>query len=111
MPSELGREGVYGLEHKGMTEWARHNTTLPFTRLLAGHADYTPVHFGDRRRETSWAHQVASAAVVTSPFLVYAAHPKCLLANPAVAMIQSIPRVWYETIVLPPSPIGEAPAQ
>ena len=28
------REGVYGLEHKGMTQWAANNTTLPFTRFL-----------------------------------------------------------------------------
>jgi alpha-glucosidase len=105
-PNELGREGVYGLEHRAK-EWARHNTTLPFTRLLAGHADYTPVHFGDRRRETSCAHQVASAAVLTSPLLVYAAHPRTLLESPAVAMIKSIPSVWDETVVLPPSEIGD----
>jgi alpha-glucosidase len=106
-PNELGREGVYGLEHRPTRDLARHNTTLPFTRFLAGHADYTPVHFGARRRETSWAHQVATAAVLTSPLLVYAAHPKSLLDNPAVDMIKSIPSVWDETVVLPPSEIGE----
>jgi alpha-glucosidase len=109
-PNELGREGVYGLEHKGMTEWSRHNATVPFTRLLAGHADYTPVLFGDRRRETSWAHQIATAAVMTSPLLVYAAHPRSLLNNPAVEMIKSIPSVWDETVVLPSSEIGERAA-
>jgi alpha-glucosidase len=109
-PNELGREGVYGLEHRGMKAWARHNTTLPFTRFLAGPADYTPVHFGDRRGETSWAHQVATAAILSAPLLVYAAHPRSLLANPAVDMIKSIPSVWDETIVLPPSEIGEVVA-
>jgi alpha-glucosidase len=109
-PNELGREGVYGLEHKGMTEWSRHNATVPFTRLLAGHADYTPVLFGDRRRETSWAHQVATAVVMTSPLLVYAAHPRSLLENPASEMIKSIPSVWDETVVLPISEIGERAA-
>ena len=39
--------------------------------------------------------------------LVYAAHPQSLLANPAVEMIKSIPSVWDETIVLPPSEIGD----
>src|SRR3546814_976649 len=29
-----------------------HNTTLPFTRFLAGHGDYTPVVFGERRGDT-----------------------------------------------------------
>jgi alpha-glucosidase len=109
-PNELGREGVYGLEHKGMTQWAANNTTLPFTRFLAGPGDYTPVHFGDRRRETSWPHQIASAAIMTSPLLVYAAHPQTILTNPAVDMIKSIPSVWDETIVLPPSEIGELAA-
>ena len=37
-PHELTREGVYGLEHRQAAEWARHNTTLPFTRFLAGAA-------------------------------------------------------------------------
>ena len=55
---------------------ARHDATLPFTRFLAGHADYTPVHFGPRRADTTWAHQVATAVVFTSPLLTYAAHPQ-----------------------------------
>src|SRR5574341_469328 len=50
-------------------------------RLLAGHADYTPMHFGDRRNDTTWAHQIASAAIFTSPLLTYAAHPKSILEN------------------------------
>ncbi|HSL22439.1 MAG TPA: glycoside hydrolase family 97 N-terminal domain-containing protein [Vicinamibacterales bacterium] len=106
-PNELTREAIYGLEHRRAEAWAAFNTTFPFTRLLAGHADYTPVVFGERRRETSWAHQIASAAILTSPLLVYGAHPATLLASPAVEMIRSIPSVWDETIVLPSSEIGE----
>jgi alpha-glucosidase len=87
-----------------------HNTTVPFTRFLAGHADYTPVHFGERRRETSWAHQIASAIVFTSPLMIYGAHPKHILDHPAAELIKEIPSVWDETIVLPPSEIGEVAA-
>jgi alpha-glucosidase len=105
-PNELTREGVYGLEHRAQT-WARHNTTLPFTRYLAGHGDYTPVVFGDRRRDTSWPHQIATAAIFTSPLLVYGANPKSLLENPAVDLIKALPSTWDETIVLPGSRIGE----
>jgi alpha-glucosidase len=90
-PNELTREGVYGLEHRAQT-WAGHNTTLPFTRYLAGPGDYTPVVFGDRRRETSWPHQIATAAIFTSPLLVYGANPKGLLENPAVDLIKALPR-------------------
>jgi alpha-glucosidase len=106
-PNELTREGIYGMEHKSIKEWAPFNTTFPFVRMLAGAADYTPVVFGERRRETSWAHQIASAAILTSPLLVYGGHPASFLANPAVEIIKSIPSVWDETIVLPPSGIGE----
>jgi alpha-glucosidase len=106
-PNEMTREGIYGMEHKSIKEWAPFNTTFPFVRMLAGHADYTPVVFGERRRETSWAHQIASAAILTSPLLVYGGNPVSLLANPAAEMIKSIPSVWDQTIVLPPSEIGE----
>jgi alpha-glucosidase len=106
-PNEMTREGIYGMEHKSIKEWAPFNTTFPFVRMLAGHADYTPVVFGERRRETTWAHQIASAAILTSPLLVYGGNPASLLANPAVEIIKSIPSVWDETIVLPASEIGE----
>jgi alpha-glucosidase len=106
-PNELIREGVRGMESSRLRERARHNTTLPFTRYLAGPADYTPVHFGARRGDTTWAHQIATAAVFNEPLLTYGAHPTNLLSNPALPMIKSIPPVWEETIVLPPSEIGE----
>ena len=109
-PNELSREAIRGLEYRSMSLRSVHNTTLPFTRFLAGHADYTPVHFGERRRETSWAHQIASAIVFTSPLMIYGAHPQHILDNPAVELIKSIPSVWDETIVLPPSEIGEVAA-
>jgi alpha-glucosidase len=106
-PNEMTREAIFGLEMRRVDSRAVHDATLPFTRYLAGHADYTAVHFGDRRGDTSWAHQVASAAVFTSPLLVYGAHPQRLLENPAVGMIKSVPSVWDETIALAPSEIGE----
>jgi alpha-glucosidase len=109
-PNELTREGVYGLEHRSMERWAEHNATLPFTRFLAGSGDYTPVVFGERRRETSWPHQIATAIVFTSPLLVYGAHPQSLLDNPAVDVIRTIPSTWDDTIVLPESRIGDLAA-
>jgi alpha-glucosidase len=39
--------------------------------------------------------------------LTYAANPTNILRNPCREMIKSIPSVWDETIVLPPSEIGE----
>jgi alpha-glucosidase len=106
-PNEMTREAVSGMERRSTPAWAPHDTTLPFTRLLAGHMDFTPTLFGERRKETSWAHQIANAAVLGGPLLTYGAHPRALLDNPAVEMIRSIPATWEETRVLPPSEIGE----
>jgi alpha-glucosidase len=109
-PNEMTREAIRGLEYRSINLRSVHNTTLPFTRFLAGHADYTPVHFGERRRETSWAHQIATAIVFTSPLMIYGAHPQHILDNPAAELIKTIPSVWDETIVLAKSAIGEMAA-
>jgi alpha-glucosidase len=105
-PNELTREGVRGMEAKMTTGRAVHDATLPFTRYLVGPGDYTPLLFGPRRGDTTTAHQIASAAIFTSPLLVYGAHPQSMLDSPAVEIIKSIPSVWDETIVLPGSEIG-----
>jgi alpha-glucosidase len=106
-PNELVREAVRGMESSSMRERARHETILPFTRYLAGPADYTTLHFGARRGDTTWTHQIASLATFDSPLLTLAAHPQSVLDNPAVEIIKSIPAVWDETLVLPGSEIGE----
>ncbi len=107
-PNEMSRESVRGLEHQ--PPYAYYDTICPFTRLLAGHADTTPVHFGRKVGDTSWAHQVANAVIVTSPLLCFAEHPMQILINKLGEMVVSIPPVWDETIVLPISRIGETAA-
>lgn len=109
-PNELTREAVQGFEHRTTPAWAPHTATLPFTRLLAGPADFTPMIFSDRRKETSWPNQISSAVILTSPLLTLAANPKSMLENPGVEMIKSIPSTWDETIALPVSEIGEVAA-
>jgi alpha-glucosidase len=106
-PNVLIYEGVKGMEASKLTDRATHETTLPFTRMLAGSADYSVCHFGARRQNTTWVHQVATAAIYSATVITYAANPANLLSNPCVEMIKSIPSVWDETIVLPPSEIGE----
>jgi alpha-glucosidase len=106
-PNELTREAIRGMEASRLTNRATHDVTLPFTRFLAGPAEYTPMVFGPRRANTTWAHQIASPAIFTTPLLTYAANPSNILANPCCDMIKSIPSVWDETLVLPPSEIGE----
>ena len=106
-PNEVVREAVRGMENSSLRERARHETILPFARYLAGHADYTTMHFGGRRQDTTWTHQIATLAIFASPLLTVAAHPKSVLDNPAVDVIKSIPAVWDETVVLSDSAIGE----
>jgi alpha-glucosidase len=105
-PNALTSEAVKGMESSRLEDRATHEPTIPFTRFRAGPAEYTVVMFTDRRKNTSWAHQVASAAILSTPLLTYAANPANILANPAVAVIKDIPAVWDETIVLPGSEIG-----
>jgi alpha-glucosidase len=106
-PNALTSEAVKGMESSKLTDRATHETTIPFTRCLAGPAEYTVLLFSDRRQNTTWAHQIASAAILNSPLLTYAANPENILANPAVTVIKDIPAVWDETKVLPQSAIGE----
>ncbi|TVT43075.1 glycoside hydrolase family 97 protein [Hymenobacter setariae] len=103
-PNELSREAVRGLESEKV--WPAHDAALPFTRYLAGHGDYTPLTFGPLGQGTTLAHQVATMATFTSPFLCVAANPEEILTSPAREFITSIPTVWDETIVLPQSELG-----
>ena len=106
-PNVMIYEGVKGMEASKLLDRATHETTIPFTRMLAGPGDYSVCHFGSRRQNTTWVHQVATAAIYCAPVITYAANPSNLLANPCVEMIRCIPSVWDETVVLHPSEIGE----
>jgi alpha-glucosidase len=106
-PNAMIYEAVKGMEASKLLDRATHETTIPFTRMIAGPADYSVCHFGARRQNTTWVHQAATAAIYSAPVITYAATPANILANPCSEMIRSIPAVWDETIVLPPSEIGE----
>lgn len=104
-PNELSREGIRGNEGGVNVDC---DVTLPFTRLIAGHGDFTPLFLNEEMMGgTSWPHQIASAFAFSSPLLCLAANPDDILANPSREFICSMPTVWDETIVLPPSEIGE----
>ena len=109
-PNEMVREAVKGMETRNLADRARHQTILPFTRYLAGGADYTTMIFNQRRGDTTWANQIASLVIFDSPLLTIAANPQSILTNDARDVIKSIPAVWDETIVLPGSEIGELAA-
>lgn len=62
-PNLLTQEGICGNEE---FPDATHNTTLPFTRMLNGAADYTICYFDPRLKNTH-AHQLAASLVFYSP--------------------------------------------
>lgn len=117
-PHEMTREGIYGGEQN---IWAaisgQHYCALPFTRLISGHADFTGGYFGHgpKLRGSSWTLQMATNIIYTSPVLHWVSNPRDMEAafpkgSPEREVIRSIPSTWDETIVLPPSKIGECAA-
>lgn len=111
-PNEVTREGIHGLEHnKWSTFTSEHYTTLPFTRLLAGHGDFTPTTFQAKlQKGTTSTLQLASAVVFTSPMLCWADKPDIYLKSSAVEYIKAMPSTWDETRVLKGSTISEVAA-
>lgn len=117
-PNLLAKEAVRGLETVGGENswapgppWPYHNTVLPFTRWLVGPADYTPLNFrAFCPPSITFAHQLSSIYMLTSPMLIFAADMEDMLSSPGRSFIESVPVVWDETIVLPDSEIGKLAA-
>ncbi len=97
-PNLMTVEGVRGNEHMPT---ARHNTTLPFTRAVAGPADYT-ICWSTPRLKNTRAHQMAQSVVSYSPwqFLYWYDRPQDVREEPALDFFRALPTVWDETRVL-----------
>lgn len=117
-PNLLAKEAVRGLECVGGENswapgpsWPYHNTVLPFTRWLIGAADYTPLNFrGCCPPSVTFAHQLSSIYMFTSPMLILAADMDDMLGCKARGFIESVPVKWDKNVVLPESRIGELAA-
>jgi len=101
-PNLMTAEGIRGNEE--MPD-ATHNTVLPFTRYIAGAADYTICYY-DKRIKTTHAHQLAMAAVYYSPLqtLYWYDKPSLSADEPELEFWDKIPTVWDETKVLQGTP-------
>jgi alpha-glucosidase len=111
-PNEMTREGVRGLEYN---KWDKlplqHYASLPFTRFVAGHGDFTPVTFDPARvKGTTFAFQLATAIIYTSPQLHLADRLDRYLESPALPLIKALRSTWDKTLVLEGSRIGELAA-
>jgi len=97
-PNLMTAEGIRGNEE--MPD-ATHNTVLPFTRYIAGPADYTICYF-DKRIKTTHAHQLALAAIYYSPIqtLYWYDKPAQYHNEPELEFWKKIPTTWDETRVI-----------
>lgn len=97
-PNLMTAEGIRGNEE--MPD-ATHNVTLPFTRFIAGAADYTICYYSDRIK-TTHAHQLAMAAVYFSPVqtLFWYDKPSAYDGEPEIEFFERIPATWDETKVI-----------
>ena len=89
-----------------------HNTTLPFTRMLAGPMDYTPGAFGNSNRENfvarqsmpmglgTRAHELALFVVFESPFEMVADYPGHYQGQKEFNFIKQVPATWDEVCVI-----------
>ena len=118
-PNLVTREGVMGKEY---LKWSArttptHNTTLPFTRMLAGPMDYTPGAFGNSNRENfvarnfmpmglgTRAHELALFVVFESPFEMVADYPEHYQGQKEFNFIKQVPCTWDEVRVLSGRPM------
>ena len=97
-PNLMTVEGIRGNEHMPMPE---HNCTLPFTRFIAGSADYTICYYTPREK-TTFAHQLAMAVVSFSPlqFIFWYDKPSDYRGEPEIEFFRRVPTVWDETKVI-----------
>lgn len=116
-PMDITREAVRGNEYH-MTRYQRvmpfeHVVSVPFTRFMAGAADFTPVILDPKQLTTqkfTWAHEFAQAIVYLSPITHFTDQYKFYLESPMFDLFQQIPTVWDETRVLSCTSIGEVVA-
>ncbi len=113
-PNLMTQEGIRGNEE---FPDATHNTVLPFTRFVAGAADYTVCYYSQdfdnkykdpeekakaRVLHTTSAHQLALPVVYYSPwqFLYWYDKPSDIQGEPELEFFKVVPTVWDDTKVL-----------
>lgn len=114
-PNLINYEGVRGMENNKWEETITpvHNTTLPFTRMVAGPMDYTPgamlnsnkdefhVNFNSPMSRGTRAHQTAMYVVYDSPLQMLCDNPSNYRREPAYTRyISRFPTVWDRTVAL-----------
>ncbi|MFG1608090.1 glycoside hydrolase family 97 catalytic domain-containing protein [Actinoplanes sp. NPDC049265] len=97
-PHVLTAEAVHGAEQYLR---ASKNTILPFTRNVISSMDYTPVVFSPYNRDTTPAHELATAIVFESGWQHLGDNPESYQSRPeALRILNQLPTAWDETRLL-----------
>ena len=115
-PNVLNYEGVYGLENmkwNASCDQVTYDVTIPYTRLVAGPADYTQGAMRNARRDNYRAvgdepmsqgtrcHQLAEYVIFDAPLSMLCDSPSNYMREPeCTEWIAGIPTVWDETVAL-----------
>lgn len=113
-PNQITREGILGNEYN---RWSarvtpEHKLTLPFTRFLAGPADFTPGGFVNRQPDQfkpdancaevqgTRCAELALFVLYDSPVCCACDHPDHYRDQPGADFLKIVPTVWDDTRVL-----------
>jgi alpha-glucosidase len=113
-PNQITREGILGNEYN---RWSarvtpEHKTTLPFTRLVAGPADFTPGGFLNEQLDQfkfnvrptqvqgTRCAELALFVCLESPIINAADHPSHYKDQPGLDFLKAVPTVWDDTRAL-----------
>ncbi len=110
-PGFLTEEGIRGLEHNrsGGGHNLTHMVLAPFTRMLGGAMDFTPVNLDPAKiasSNTTFAGQLATAVLYISPAQHWADDPAHYLTSGGADVIAALPTVWDESHVLDNTELG-----
>jgi alpha-glucosidase len=113
-PNQITREGILGNEYN---RWSarvtpEYKTTLPFTRMLAGPADFTPGGFLNNQLDQfqfnvrptqvqgTRCAELALFVCLESPIIHAADHPSHYRDQPGLDFLRIVPTVWDDTHAL-----------
>jgi alpha-glucosidase len=113
-PNQITREGILGNEYNRWSSRVtpEHKATLPFTRLLAGPADFTPGGFMNKQLDQfqfnvqptqvqgTRCSELALFVCLESPIINAADHPSHYKEQPGLDFLKIVPTVWDDTRVL-----------
>jgi alpha-glucosidase len=113
-PNQITREGILGNEYNRWSSRVtpEHKTTLPFTRMLAGPADFTPGGFVNKQLDQfkfnvrptqvqgTRCAELALFVCLESPIIHAADDPSHYRNQPGLDFLKLLPTVWDDTRAL-----------